>query len=117
MTDKGLNAFKDTSVKLGADISVAAGPVGTGAEAQTADILAFSRSKGLYGGVSLQGAVITARDEWNTAFYGKPMTPSQILFQKTAIKPEAEPLRRDVARLFGGASQTTGSLQRDSMER
>src|SRR5215475_1937368 len=61
MTDRGVSAMLASSVKLGADASVAAGPVGGGATAETAnvsaDILAFTRAKGLYGGVSLDGAV------------------------------------------------------------
>jgi len=105
MTDKGLDAFKNTSVKLGADVSVAAGPVGAGAKAATADVLAFSRQKGLYGGVSVEGALITARDEWNTNYYGKPVTPSQLLFTRAPSNPNAEPLRRTVAELFGGSPQ------------
>jgi lipid-binding SYLF domain-containing protein len=105
MTDKGLDAFKNTSVKLGADVSVAAGPVGAGAKAATADVLAFSRQKGLYGGVSVEGAVITTRDEWNTAYYDKPMTPGQLLFTKSPGNPNAEGLRREVAQLFGGSPQ------------
>jgi len=51
MTNRGKEALLSTSVKLGADITVAAGPVGAGAKAKTADILAFSRSRGLYGGM------------------------------------------------------------------
>lgn len=117
MTDNGLDAFKDTSVKLGADVSVAAGPIGTGAKAETADILAFSRGKGLYGGVSLEGAVITARDEWNTAYYGKRVSPAQILFDRGTANADANPLRQAVAQLFNDASDATGSLQRKpSME-
>jgi len=113
MTEKGLNAFKNTSVKLGADISVAAGPVGAGAKAATADILAFSRQKGLYGGVSVEGAVIGARNEWNEAYYGKALTPAQIVFDKTVHNPKADPLRQSVAELFSG-SPPTGAVKRDS---
>ena len=58
MTQRGVEQLLSTSVKLGGDLSLAAGPVGGGAKAQTADILAFARSRGLYGGVSLEGAVL-----------------------------------------------------------
>ena len=112
MTNKGLNAFKNTSVKLGADVSVAAGPVGAGAKAATADILAFSRQKGLYGGISVEGAVIGARNEWNEAYYGKALTPAQIIFGKKVSNPDADPLRHAVAALFtsppAGTKQESG---------
>jgi lipid-binding SYLF domain-containing protein len=99
MTEKGLNAFKNASVKLGADVSVTAGPVGAGAKAETADILAFSRQKGLYGGISVQGTVISARNEWNSTYYAKPVTPAQIMFGHDVTNPAAEPLREAVAAL------------------
>jgi lipid-binding SYLF domain-containing protein len=107
MTEKGLNAFKNDSFKLGADISVTAGPVGAGAKAATADVLAFSRQKGLYGGVSIQGTVISARGEWNNAYYGQSVTPAQILFGKTVTNLDSDPLRQAVAAL-ATPSQTSG---------
>lgn len=61
-SQRGADAMLSNSFKLGADASVTAGPVGAGAQVQTSDILAFSRSKGLYGGVSLDGSVISTRD-------------------------------------------------------
>jgi lipid-binding SYLF domain-containing protein len=68
MTERGVSAMLGSTVKLGADASVALGPVGAGAAAATAalsaDILAFSRAKGLYGGISVDGAVIAVRSDW-----------------------------------------------------
>jgi lipid-binding SYLF domain-containing protein len=65
MSDRGVSAMLASSVKLGGDVSVAAGPVGGGATAETAnvsaDILSFARAKGLYAGVSLEGAVMAKR--------------------------------------------------------
>jgi lipid-binding SYLF domain-containing protein len=85
MTERGVNALMDNSFKLGADAGVAAGPVGMGAQAATAnlsaDILSFSLSKGLYGGVSLDGAVIAVRDGLNEAYYGKKASPADILLR------------------------------------
>ena len=66
-SQRGADAMLSNSFKLGANASVAAGPVGAGAQAQTSDILAFSRSKGLYGGVNLDGSVIATRDAWNSS--------------------------------------------------
>src|SRR5712691_5802961 len=66
MTEKGLNTLLAHSVKLGGDASVAAGPVGAGANSDvTTDFIAFSRSKGLYGGLNLEGAVIGVSNDWN----------------------------------------------------
>ena len=67
MSKKGLDTLLSSSIKLGGDVSVAAGPVGQGAKAQTADILAYSRSKGLYGGLNVEGAVIDVNEEYNDA--------------------------------------------------
>jgi lipid-binding SYLF domain-containing protein len=82
MTEKGLNAMLSTEFKLGADVAVAAGPVGASAKAQTADVLAFGRSKGAFGGVSIEGAVIAPRDKWNNAYYGKPAGPVEIMIKR-----------------------------------
>jgi len=83
MTDRGVKAFLANSVKLGADTGVAVGPIGAGAAAATAnlsaDILSFSRSKGLYGGISVDGAVVATRDGLNNAYYGKKASTTDIL--------------------------------------
>jgi len=96
MTDRGVTALLSTSVKLGADASVAAGPVGIGVRAATAnlsvDILSFSRSKGLYGGVSVEGAVIATRGSLNAAYYGREVSPADILIRGAVSNPHATPL-------------------------
>jgi lipid-binding SYLF domain-containing protein len=80
MTDKGFNSLLATSVKLGGDASVAAGPVGAGAKSDiVADLITFSRAKGVYGGVNLDGTVITASDDWNQAYYGKKVLAPDVL--------------------------------------
>lgn len=94
MTEKGIEAMLSTEFKLGGDVSVAAGPVGKTAKAQTADILAFGRSKGVFGGVSIEGAVITPRDSWNQSYYGKPVAPVDILINQSVHNPGADPLRQ-----------------------
>ncbi|MDD2462405.1 MAG: lipid-binding SYLF domain-containing protein [Desulfobulbus sp.] len=93
MTDRGLNAMLSTDFKLGADVAVAAGPVGVSAKAQTADILAFGRSQGLYGGVSLEGAAISPLDDWNRQYYGKAVQVFDILINLKWTNPQADPLR------------------------
>jgi lipid-binding SYLF domain-containing protein len=102
MTQKGKEAMLSDSFKLGADISVAAGPVGAGAKAATADILAFSRAKGVYGGVSFDGSVISTRDSWNHGYYGKVVTPVDIVVSHKVRNPEADALRRQLATLAQG---------------
>lgn len=101
MTDRGLDSMLSTSLKLGGDVSIAAGPVGAGAKAATADVLAFSRSKGVYGGISFEGSVIATRDEWNRDYYGQDASPRQILIERAVSNPEAEPLRTTVAEVAG----------------
>lgn len=107
MTDRGVNALLSPSVKLGADVGVAAGPVGAGASAATAnisaDILTFALSKGLYAGVSLEGAVVAVRNEWNGAYYKKPgVTPADILIRKEVSQPESAKLIAAVSKAAGG---------------
>jgi lipid-binding SYLF domain-containing protein len=110
MTDRGVNALLSPSVKLGADVGVAAGPVGAGASAATAnisaDILTFALSKGLYAGISLEGAVVAVRNEWNAAYYKKPgVTPTDILIRKDVNNPESAKLIAAVSRAAGAAKQ------------
>ena len=93
MTQRGLDAMLATEFKLGADVAVAAGPVGGSAKAQTADILAFGRSKGAFGGVSIEGAVIAPRNDWNAMYYDKPVKPVEILMHRSVSNPDAEQLR------------------------
>jgi len=106
MTDRGVTTLLQNSVKLGADVGIAAGPYGAGAQAATAnisaDILAFSRSKGLYGGISLDGAIVDVRDSLNRAYYGKSVTPTDILVKQNVSNAHADTLRASVARISGG---------------
>ena len=68
MTEKGLNSLLSSSFKVGGDASVAAGPVGAGAKSTvTADLISFSRAKGVYGGVNLDGTVVHSNVRWNDA--------------------------------------------------
>jgi len=98
MTDKGMESMLKTSLKLGGDVSIAAGPVGAGARVATADILAFSRSKGLFGGVSLEGSIIGPQNDWNSAYYATPgLQPVDILINHKVSNPGADPLRDAVA--------------------
>jgi len=99
MTQKGMDALLSNSFKLGADVSVAAGPTGAGAKAQVADVIAFSRSKGVYGGISLEGAVIALRNDWNDAYYGRSVRPLEILVTREVSNPGSSELRGVLAQL------------------
>ncbi len=100
MSKAGRDAMLTNEFKLGADISVAAGPVGAGAKAQTADVLAFSRTKGgLYGGLNIEGAVIATREDWNRTYYGEGARAIDILVTGTASNPGADRLRETIANI------------------
>ncbi len=105
LTDRGVSALLATSAKLGVDAGIALGPVGWGAEAATqnlsADIVSYSLSKGLYAGLSLDGAVVAVRDSLNTTYYGKVITPTQILVQREVSNPRATGLVEEVAKAAG----------------
>jgi lipid-binding SYLF domain-containing protein len=103
MTERGLTKLLSPTVTLGGDASVALGPVSAGAGAATAglsaDILVYSRSKGLYGGFSAEGAVVSVRDSLNKAYYGKEVSPSDVLVRGTPRNPKGEPLLKAVDKL------------------
>ena len=100
MTESGVNALMATSFRLGGDASIAAGPVGAGAKSDlVADFVTFSRSKGVYGGVNLDGTVVTSNDEWNSAYYGKRgLLPPDILIRGTVNNADAAPLLETISK-------------------
>jgi SH3 domain-containing YSC84-like protein 1 len=100
MTDKGLNSLMSNSFKIGGDASIAAGPVGAGAKSTIeADLISFSRAKGLYGGVNLDGTVVHSNVDWNNAYYGgSSLMPPDILMRRTVTSPKSTPLLTEVAR-------------------
>ncbi len=89
LNEKGKRKLISSRFTLGADAAVAAGPVGRSAQAQTdaqlrAEILAYSRSRGVFAGVSLEGATLRQDKADNRAIYGKPVTPAEILHGEAA---------------------------------
>jgi lipid-binding SYLF domain-containing protein len=99
MTEKGLNTLLAPSMKVGADASIAAGPVGAGAAADvTTDFVSFARSKGVYGGLNLDGTLITVNNDWNKAYYGKAVLPPDVLVRGTASNAKADALLSAVAK-------------------
>jgi len=97
MNDHALQSLMSDKFKLGADASVAAGPVGRNAAAGTdlklnAEILSYSRSKGIFAGVSLDGAVMQADKSGDKAMYGDDVNRHEILDGKVAVPASARAL-------------------------
>jgi lipid-binding SYLF domain-containing protein len=93
MTDKGFNSLLGGSFKFGGDIGVAAGPVGAGANATIlADFVTYSRSKGIYGGLNLDGASVSSNVDWNQSYYKQSASATDVLVRHTATNPGAAKL-------------------------
>src|SRR5947207_9966614 len=96
--DAAVQAFsRGGNVTIGVDVSAAAGPVGrtaAGAVMPTAAVYTYSRSKGLFVGVSLEGAVVGTQRQSNFSYYGKPVRADSILSGVTKAPPGAAPLLR-----------------------
>jgi lipid-binding SYLF domain-containing protein len=93
MNDKGARALLKGKLKLGGDASVAAGPVGRDAEAATnagmsAEMLSYSRSRGVFAGVSLEGSTLAPDGGANENLYGKKLTAEEIVQSRTVTSPD-----------------------------
>ena len=93
MNDKGMDRLLSTKFTLGADASVAAGPVGRSTQAETdaaltAEILTWSRQRGLFAGISLSGATLREDSDWNRDLYGKKVTNRDIVMKGTVKAPK-----------------------------
>jgi lipid-binding SYLF domain-containing protein len=96
-TQKGLERLYKSSFKFGGDASIAAGPVGGGAKADVmTDFVSFVRSKGAFAGVSIEGAIVKANYKWNQAYYGKEVSPVDIIQKKLVSNPGSAELRNTV---------------------
>jgi len=110
MNQDGMEKLLQDKFTLGADAAVAAGPVGRSATAatdaqMTAKVLSYSRSKGLFGGVALTGAVLRPSGDDNEALYGKKVSPRPLLLEGTIAPPRAaQPLIQLLSKY--SASQT-----------
>ncbi len=103
MNDHALQSLLSDKFKMGADASVAAGPVGRSAAASTdlkltAEILSYSRSKGIFAGVSLDGAVMQADKSGDKAMYGDDVNRHEILDGKVAVPESAQVLVHELGR-------------------
>lgn len=138
MTEDAVRLFaseKGKSIQLGADIGVAVGPLGRSAEADIgatsglsrsldgshshragiamAPVYTYSLSKGLYAGVSLDGRILVTRDRVNEKFYGRKVTPHELLSGEVATPPAAQPLYDALkrCRIYGGDVGAAGASQ------
>jgi lipid-binding SYLF domain-containing protein len=99
MSDKGLHAMLNNQFKFGADTGVTVLVVGAGMGASTtsnlgADIYAYSLTGiGLYGGLSLEGTVLSARESWDAAYYGSNVSSRAIVLDNAVSNPRADALR------------------------
>jgi len=94
MNPKGIDHLLKSKFTLGADASVAAGPVGRNAEAATdvlmhAEILSYSRSRGIFAGISLEGASLAQDDRGNQAIYGAKVSARELLLNPARRIPAA----------------------------
>ncbi|HEX7273573.1 MAG TPA: lipid-binding SYLF domain-containing protein [Casimicrobiaceae bacterium] len=93
MTDRGVNSLLSSSFKIGGDASVAAGPVGAGAQSTlTADLISFSRAKGVYGGLNLHGTIVSVADDWNDLYYERSVDTTGILIRRSVHNRQANEL-------------------------
>jgi lipid-binding SYLF domain-containing protein len=88
MSQRALNAWMQDEVKLGGQAGLTVLVLGSNASAATTthgnvDVIAWAKAKGAYAGITLEGSIIKPRNEWNAAYYGRPLTPVQVLNMPT----------------------------------
>jgi SH3 domain-containing YSC84-like protein 1 len=101
--ESGMNRLLSTKFTLGGDASAAAGPVGRSTQAETdaamtAEILTWSRSRGLFAGVSLSGATLREDSDWNNELYGRKITNREIITSTIAPPASAKALLDELNR-------------------
>lgn len=103
MNQKGMERLTSSKFTLGGEASAAAGPVGRSSTAQTdvtmkAEILSWSRSRGVFGGLALDGATLRADEEANTALYGKGVDPKAVVEGKVKNTPAGKTFTSTLAK-------------------
>lgn len=111
MNDKALDAVLDSQFRVGADAGVALGTLGRGIAGSTtaavgADIVTIARARGLFAGVSLDGNVLSARSGAMRAYFGRDVSPRQVVVGMEAHNPAADPLRAALMRLAQAPAAT-----------
>jgi SH3 domain-containing YSC84-like protein 1 len=94
MNERGASSILDSKVKLGADLSAAAGPKGRDASANTdaymrAEILSYSRARGLFAGISLEGSTLRPDNDASADVYGRKITAKEIVLDRKASTPKS----------------------------
>nr|WP_294508041.1 lipid-binding SYLF domain-containing protein [uncultured Rhodopila sp.] len=112
LTDKGLDAVIDHQFKFGADASIAVATFGAGINGSTtaavgADIVAYTASRGLYGGIGLEGSSMSTDTDSNQRYYGQAYAARQIVVQMQGSNPGADPLR-DLLTKYGSSDAGPG---------
>ncbi len=107
MTDKGVAALTGASgAKLGTDVSYAAGPVGAGAPpAAGTDVVGYTRTKGGYGGLNLEGALVKVYGDWNAAYYASQTVQPKDIISGKATSRDAVALLNAVTKAAGGPAK------------
>jgi len=105
MNIKGMQDMLRDKFKIGADAAASAGPVGRNAQAGTdwklnAELLTWSRSKGLFAGIDLDGTVVNQNQDATRTFYGSDMSFESILHGNVAIPADAQPFINTISRYF-----------------
>lgn len=108
MNDRALNAVLDSQFKFGADAGVALGTLGRGVSGSTtaavgADIVTIARARGLFAGISLDGSLLSERSQSMRAYFGRDVSPRQVVVGMEAHNPGSDPLRAALIALSGPA--------------
>jgi lipid-binding SYLF domain-containing protein len=114
MNDRGASSILESKVKLGGDASIAAGPVGRDAAANTdaymrAEILSYSRTRGLFAGISLEGSTLRPDDDANADVYGHKFTARQIVIDGEAHVPPSGRLLVSVLQKHSPRNESAGN--------
>jgi lipid-binding SYLF domain-containing protein len=110
VNDRGMQDLLKNKFKIGADASASAGPVGRNSTASTdwklgAELLSYSRSKGLFAGIDLDGTSVSQNTDDTNTFYGTPHTFQEILKGNVLPPASAKPFLRTVAKYFHTVQQ------------
>lgn len=103
MNERGVSRLMQSKFTIGGDATAAAGPVGRTTEAQTdarmtAEILTWSRARGLFAGIALNGATLREDEDWNRELYGKPLHSKDIVEGNLPVPKGAETLLSELDR-------------------
>jgi lipid-binding SYLF domain-containing protein len=101
-TQKGLEEFYRSDFKLGGDVSIAVGPVGSGASAKgiAGDLVAYAKKKGAFVGIAADGSMIAVSDESNADYYGKAVRPTDIVVKHSVSNPKSADLHNAADKLM-----------------